>query len=128
VLATFHESYYATAATVIPLFLFLIVFERRLLTVKLDTRMGWFSVMDVVAMPLFVVLFVVGEWSALDALRVGHASRFRELLVEATIIFQLWTIMLVGLGIVLRPALVEGGRWALRVRQKRAGPPEPPDD
>ena len=47
-LATFHEGYYSTAATVIPLFMFLIVFERRLLTVDL-TRGRWFSLMEVVA-------------------------------------------------------------------------------
>ena len=101
-LATFHEGYYSTAATVIPLFMFLIVFERRLLTVDL-TRGRWFSLMEVVAMPLLVVVFIGGEWSALAALKHRHASALEDQLVTLTFFSQLFMLLVVGIGVVLGP-------------------------
>jgi hypothetical protein len=114
VLAAFSEPYYSTAAQVIPLFMFLVVFERRLLTVDL-TRGRWYSVMEVVAMPLLVVIFIGGEWSALAALKHRHATGLEDNLVTLTLAFELFTVLLLGIGIVLGPAA--------RGRLRTGGPP-----
>jgi hypothetical protein len=117
-LAVFRDTYYATAATVIPLFMFLIVFERRLLTVDLS-RGRWYSTFEVATMPLFVLLFIGGEWSALAALKHGHASGLEDGLVTLTFASELAALLLLGIGVVLAPAL--RGRLTLRTG-------DPPDD
>jgi hypothetical protein len=105
VLAAFHESYYSTAATVIPLFMFLIVFETRVLNVrpKLGGKL-YTVVMELIPMPLFVALFVFAEWTCFVALRDGRDPvHWRRELLRLAIDFQLLAILLMGVLVVLSP-------------------------
>jgi hypothetical protein len=105
VLAAFHESYYATAATVIPRFMFLIVFETRVLNVrpKLGGKL-YTVVMELIPMPLFVVLFVFAEWTCFVALRDGHdPAHWRRELLRLAIDLQLLAILSMGVLVVLSP-------------------------
>jgi hypothetical protein len=128
VVATFHESYYSTAATVIPLFLFLIVFETRSLNVRPHKGGRLFTLfMELIPMPLLVALFVSGEWVAIVALRDGRdPAHWKRELLRVTIDVQLGAILLMGVLIVLSP--ITGGRtWfpAMRPDRKRGGEEKP---
>jgi hypothetical protein len=122
VLATFYESYYSTAATVIPLFMFLIVFETRALNVRPNVgRRLYTLVMELIPMPLLVVLFVFAEWTCFVALRDGRdPAHWRRELLRLAIDFQLVAILLMGLLVVLSP-ITGRHTWfpAMRERGKK---------
>jgi hypothetical protein len=92
------------------LFMFLILFERQLLTVDL-TRGRRFAIFEIATMPLFVVLFVCGEWSV-AALKHGDATGLEDGLLTLTFVFELATLLFIGIGVVLAPAM--RGRFTVR--------------
>jgi len=120
VTGSFREGYYATAATVIPLFMFLIVFEFRALTVRPHVGGKLYTVViELIPMPLFVVLFVFAEWTCFVALRNGRdPAHWRRELLRLAIDFQLFAILVMGLLVVLRPVI--GQRtWFPDMRERK---------
>jgi hypothetical protein len=103
--AAYHETYYATVATVIPLFMILGIFEYRVLVVRPDLPKPLVLV-ETILMPLLVAIFVGGEACALEALKRGsEAVQWKDDVIILAIAFQLVTIFLMGVTLVLNPLI-----------------------
>jgi hypothetical protein len=125
VLAAFHDGYYSTVATVIPLFMVLLVFQTRVLLVRPHAGGRIRTAVELISMPLFVVLFVAAEWLALVALRNGHdPAHWKREVISLALIFQLAAILIMGLAIVLSPVIGQY-TWYPNMQERIEGTDDP---
>lgn len=102
-----HIAFYETAAQLIPLLMFLLVFERRFLQAASYTR-WWLTLLDMTSMVFVILLFVGGEAAALNILSSGRDPKpgsFRVVVVQAALIAELLFVSFAAAAVVFRPQL-----------------------